>query len=414
LQKHYKIFLIISVGVAITGTAFGTLYLDDLPQNTLMNDNPENNKPANPDDFAFYLYHKIAKDDSTSNLFFSPFSISTAFSLAYEGTAGNTATEMQQVFGFIPDDQKRRDSISDALARLDSKDDLYKLEIANALWVNEDRIIKQDYLDTATTYYDSTVDNVNFITDDGVNKINRWVSQKTQDKIQDILSPSSTDELTRMVITNAIYFKGKWDLQFDPRNTSEEPFWIDKDKSVTVPMMKSDADMFNYAETWNLQALEMNYVGHDISMLILLPKDRNGLDSLEDSLDAQTLNSIRDSMTRQPLTIQMPKFEFEAEYNLIDPLVNLGMHDAFDKYDADFQGITDDQVYIDKAMHKAFVNVNEEGTEAAAITALVVRDLSGPPEPRHEFIADHPFVFVIQEKNTGGILFIGRVMDPTR
>ncbi len=392
----------------------GAFYLFSETQSGIITQDTEftNDDSSYEKDFVFAFYSEIAKDSPESNLFLSPFGISTAFSMAYEGSAGNTASEIQQVFGFISDDQKRRESISDTLAKLDSKNDMYKLQIANALWVNEDSTIKQDYLDTATTYYDSTVDNVDFVTDDGVNKINRWTSEKTQGKIKDVLAPDSTDELTRMVITNAIYFKGKWGQQFNPGNTSDKLFWLDKDKSVTVPMMKSPADMFNYYETKDLQAIQMYYVGGDISMIVLLPKDKNGLDSLEDSLNMQKLDSIRDMMTREPLTIQMPKFEFETEYNLVDSLYNLGIHDAFDENIADFQGMTDEQVYLEQAIHKAFVNVNEEGTEAAAITALVIRATSGPPEPRHEFIADHPFVFIIQENNTGEILFIGRLANP--
>ena len=147
-------------------------------------------------------------------------------------------------------------------------------------------------------------------------------------------------------------------------------------------------------------------------MLILLPKDRDGLKSVEDSMNTQKLNSIRDMMTLQPLTVQIPKFEFETKYDLTDSLERLGIHDAFDENNADFKGMTDEQVFLDKALHKAFVNVNEEGTEAAAITALVVQAQSGPPDPRHNFIADHPFMFVIQENETGEILFIGRIADP--
>lgn len=216
-----------------------------------------------------------------------------------------------------------------------------------------------------------------------------------------------------MVITNAIYFKGKWAEPFEPRNTSEGTFWTDKDKSVAVPMMKIPAEMFRYHETRDLQSLEMHYVGEDISMLILLPKDRDGLESVEDSMTMQKLDSIRDIMTLQPLTVQIPKFEFETKYDLVGSLESLGVHDAFDENNADFKGMTDEQVYLDQTVHKAFVNVNEEGTEAAAITALVVQAQSGPPEPRHEFVADHLFMFIIQEKETGKILFIGRVMDPT-
>ncbi|MCH7559857.1 MAG: serpin family protein [Thaumarchaeota archaeon] len=402
------------LGIIVIPALLGAFYLfSENPSGIITQDTEFTNDDSSDEkDFVFAFYSEIAKDSPESNLFLSPFSISTAFSMAYEGAAGNTASEMQQVFGFISDDQKRRESISDTLARLDSKNDLYKLQIANALWIKDGYQIKQDYLDTATTYYDSTVDNVDFVTNDGVNKINRWTSEKTQGKIKDVLAPDSTDELTRMVITNAIYFKGKWGNQFNPGNTSDKLFWLDKDKSVTVPMMKSPADMFNYYETKDLQAIKMYYVGGDISMIVLLPKDKNGLGSLEDSLNMQKLDFIRDMMTMQPLTIQMPKFEFETEYKLVDSLENLGIHDAFDENNADFQGMTDEQVYLDQAIHKAFVNVNEEGTEAAAITALVVRAQSGPPEPRHEFVADHPFVFIIQENNTGEILFIGRLANP--
>lgn len=402
------------LGIIVIPALLGAFYLFSETSSGIITQDTEfaNDDSSDEKDFVFAFYSEIAKDSPESNLFFSPFGISTAFSMAYEGAAGNTASEMQQVFGFISDDQKRREAISDTLAKLDSKNDMYKLQIANALWVKDGYQIKQDYLDTATTYYDSTVDNVDFVTNDGVNKINRWTSEKTQGKIKDVLAPDSTDELTRMVITNAIYFKGKWGNQFNPGNTSDKLFWLDKDKSVTVPMMKSPADMFYYYETKDLQAIKMYYVGGDISMIVLLPKDKNGLGSLEDSLNMQKLDFIRDMMTREPLTIQMPKFEFETEYKLVDSLENLGIHDAFDKNNADFQGMTDEQVYLDQAIHKAFVNVNEEGTEAAAITALVVRAQSGPPEPRHEFVADHPFVFIIQENNTGEILFIGRLANP--
>ena len=165
------------------------------------------------------------------------------------------------------------------LSRFNPKDDKYNLQVANALWVKDGYKIKQDYLDTAKTHYSSTVDNVDFVTDAGINKINSWVAEKTNDKIQDILAPGSTDELTRMVITNAVYFKGKWGLQFDSRNTADMPFWTDKENSVMVPMMKENAALYNYADTGDLQALELNYLGGDISMVVLLPKEREGLES---------------------------------------------------------------------------------------------------------------------------------------
>ena len=408
--------------IAVSLTIFGSAYVSDdyVPSDTLANiDDGSNNydsttnKPIlKKDDFTFAFYSEIAKDNEKSNIFFSPLSISTAFSIAYEGARENTASEMQQVFGFISDDEKRQKAISDLLSRLNPENDWYNLNIANALWIKDGYEIKQGYLDTAKTYYSSTVENVNFVTNNGIDRINQWVKDKTNNKIEKILEPGSTDEMTRMVITNAVYFKGKWASQFDPRNTIEKPFWTDKNNSVMVPMMREPADVYNYTETESLQALELNYLGGDISMVVLLPKERDGIESLEQSMNTNKFESIKDSMTRQPLTVQIPKFEFETEYNLISPLQNLGLHDAFDENNANFQEMTDEQVYLGQAVHKAFVNVNEEGTEAAAITALVARAQSGPPEPRYEFTADHPFMFVIQEKETGEILFIGRLVSP--
>ena len=414
MNAKSKIITLTVLGIAVVSVVFGGLYLfsDATPEVPSKND-PLKNEITGDKDFVFAFYSEIIDNDK-SNIFFSPLSISTAFSMAYEGAKEDTASQMQQVFGFERDEQKRQKAISELLSRLNHKDDWYKLQVANALWVKDGYEIKSDYLDTAKTHYSSTVDNVDFVTDDGINKINSWVQEKTNDKIQDILAPGSTDDLTRMVITNAVYFKGKWGLEFNPRNTSDKPFWTDKDNSVMVPMMKENAALYNYASTGDLQALELNYLGGDIAMIVLLPKERDGLGSIEQSMSKEELDSIRDSMTRQPLTVQIPRFEFETQYNLVEPLQSLGLEDAFDRENADFQGITDEQVYLEKAAHKAFVNVNEEGTEAAAITALVMRATSGPPEPVAEFIADHPFMFIIQEKETEEILFIGRVMDPTK
>ncbi|MCH9659092.1 serpin family protein [archaeon] len=413
-MKTRKIIVLSVLAVIAISSGIGILYISgDNSVDVLVNNSDSITDESEQKDFVFAFYSEIAEKDETSNIFFSPLSISTAFSMAYEGAKENTASEMLQVFGFESDDAKRQKAISELLSQFNHKDDWYSLQVANALWVKDGYEIKQGYLDAAKTHYFSTVENVDFVTDDGINRVNSWVAEKTNDKIQDILAPGSIDEATRMVITNAVYFKGKWSPEFNPRNTSEKPFWTDKESSAMVPMMKQPVDIYNYAKTENLQALELNYLGGDISMVVLLPKDRDGIQPLEHSMDKKKLDAIKDSMTRQPLTVEIPKFEFETKYNLKSPLQSLGLRDAFDKNNADFQGITDEQIYLDRASHKAFVNVNEKGTEAAAITALVARTTSGPPEPVDEFVADHPFMFVIQEKETGEILFIGRVMDPT-
>ncbi len=413
MLKTRKIIVLPVLAVIVIASGIGILYISgDSSADVLVNNDDSITDKSEKKDFVFTFYSEITKENEKSNIFFSPLSISTAFSMAYEGAGENTASEMQQVFGFESDDAKRQKAISDNLSRFNHKDDWYNLQVANALWVKDGYAIKQDYLDAAKTHYSSIVENVDFVTDDGIDRINNWVKQKTEDKIQDILAPGSTDELTRMVITNAVYFKGKWSSEFNPKNTSEKQFWTDKDSSTMISMMKQPVGIYNYAKTENLQALEINYLGGDISMVVLLPKDRDGIQSLEQSMDKKKFDAVKDGMARQPLTVQIPKFEFETEYNLISPLQSLGLHEAFDRNSANFQGITDEQVYLDKAAHKAFVNVNEKGTEAAAITALVARATSGPPEPVAEFVADHPFMFVIQEKKTGEILFIGRLVNP--
>lgn len=412
-MKYHIILILIGI-VAMTGVVFGMLSLDDeLPQDKTMNKNPVYNEPANNDDFVFSLYRQIAKDNNASNFFFSPFSISTAFSMVYEGARGDTATQMMDAFGFPQDDSTRWNNISETMKRLNHEKGFYALEVANGIWLSEMHETKPEYVDIVTTHYNGTAESVDFASNDGVDKINQWVKEKTRGKIQEILEHGSTDDLTLLVLTNSIYFNGEWTNKFNPNNTSEETFWTGNDKSVKAKMMKIPADVFNYAETDTIQILEMPYLGNEISMLVLLPKEKNGLDSLETSLNSDKLNNIRNTMEKQSLTVHIPKFGFESDYDLIPLLEELGVRDAFDKDAANFAGMTDKQAFLSKAKHKAFVDVHEKGTEAAAVTVAVGQLESGPPEPRHKFIADHPFMFVIQEKPTGEILFIGHVMDPT-
>ncbi|MCV0391960.1 MAG: serpin family protein [Nitrosopumilus sp.] len=409
-----KTRLLIIGFVVLAGTVFGTLFLyNGLPQDKTMNGNSIDNATVNKDDFVFSLYHQIAKDNNTSNFFFSPFSISTAFSMVYEGARGDTATQIMDAFDFPQDDRERWNGMSNTMKRLNHEKGFYALNVANGIWLSDVHETKPEYVDVVTTHYDGTAESVDFASNDGVDKINQWAKEKTRGKIQKILEHGSTDDLTLLVLTNSIYFNGEWANKFSPRNTSEEPFWTGNGKSVNSQMMKIPADVFNYAETDTLQILEMPYLGNEISMLVLLPKDKNGLDPLEDSLNSDKLNDVRNTMKKQPLTVHIPKFGFESDYDLIPLLQKLGVLDAFDEKKANFAGMTDQQAFLSKAKHKAFVDVHEKGTEAAAVTVAIGQLESGPPEPRHEFIADHPFMFVIQEKSSREILFIGHVMDPT-
>jgi len=361
--------------------------------------------------FAINFYSQISKENE-ENIFFSPWSISTAFAIAYEGAKEMTAKEIQRVFGFPVDYNTRTAEFQAAISNLNPEDVPYQLSVANALWLAERFEPLPEYVQTATTYYDSEVSTVDFISTEGVDKINAWVEEKTNEKIKDILAPGSTNELTRLAITNAIYFKGNWVTQFNETDTRDDPFWITPNQEVAVPMMRLEPKIFNYTQTETMQIIKMPYEGDKLSMLVVLPNERDGLPELEESLSVENLQQWNEQLSPNEVRVFMPKFKMETEYFLIGPLSAMGMPTPFIEEDANFQGIAPIPLFISQAVHKAFVDVNEEGTEAAAATAIVVGTTSVKP-PIPVFKADHPFVFLIQDDSTGNILFIGRVIDPT-
>ena len=356
--------------------------------------------------FALDFYSRINDDDR--NIFFSPWSISTAFGIAYEGTRGSTADEIRSVFGFPQDDLERRSSFASIQNDLNRQDADYKLHVANALWIMKGFKLLDEYVDTARIYYDSEVANVDFATDESRQTTNKWVKSKTNEKIKDLLPSGSTNEYTQLVITNAIYFKGDWVTQFDKEKTADEDFKVSPDKTVKAPMMKLEETEFNYAETEELQVLEMPYRGDKLSMLVILPK--GGLQSLEGSLTVEKLSEWKGVLSKQGVVVNMPKFKLETNYGLEDTLIQMGMPSVFQSGIADLSGINGTLgLFISDAFHKAFVDVNEEGTEAAAATAIIMNESASPV---NYFNADHPFIFIIQDNETGNILFMGRVVDP--
>lgn len=350
--------------------------------------------------FALDFYSEVAEDDQ--NIFFSPWSISTAFSIVYEGARGDTAKEIRNAFGFIEEDEKRRTSFSAIHEDLNKENANYKMLVANALWIAEDFELFEEYVDTAKTYYDSEVDKVNFETN-GADIINAWVKEKTEGNIEELFDPSSLGGV-RLAITNAVYFNGSWVYPFDEQRTSEQEFMVNAQKTVKVPMMSRDY-FFNYTETEQFQILELPYEGNKLSMLILLPNDVNGIKGLEESLSSQSISRWNDQLSKTRLLVQIPKFTMKTSYDLIPELKDLGIKTAFGP--ADFSGISDADLFISQAVHKGFVDVNEVGTEAAAATGIAMRE-SAPPS----FRADHPFIFLIQDTHTSNILFIGKVADP--
>ncbi|MDY6866241.1 MAG: serpin family protein [Halobacteriota archaeon] len=365
--------------------------------------------------FALDLYSNLREEDG--NVFFSPYSISTALAMTYEGARGETAEEIQSVFYFPVDDETRRRSFEAIHNNFNKEDADYKLETANALWIQEDYRILDEYIDTIEKYYGGRATNLDFInsTEDSRQTINSWVEEKTNNKIKDLFPQGSLDRYTRLVLTNAIYFKGDWVKQFDESDTRDEDFRVSSNQTVKVPMMRRTGkeERFNYTETEELQLLEMLYEGEELSMLILLPKN-DDIESIEESLTFENLGDWKSELRTQQVNVFIPKFTFTTRYSLNENLKEMGMPSAFTEKEADFSGIDGTyKLLIQSVVHQAFVDVNEEGTEAAAATGVSFGITSLPPEPK-TFRADHPFIFIIQERETGTILFLGRVTDPSQ
>ncbi|MCE5339476.1 MAG: serpin family protein [Methanomicrobiaceae archaeon] len=371
--------------------------------------------------FAFDLYRHLASAPANAgkNLFFSPYSISSALAITYEGARGATADEIGSVLHLPENNTLRREGFAGIDAGLNREDENYTLRTANALWAEEKYPFLPEYVDVAKHWYGANTTNLDFVNDSEASRqtINRWVAEQTEEKIRDLLPPGSIDSMTRLVITNAIYFKGTWADQFDANKTREEEFRVAQNETVTVRMMqRTDEDaIYGYTETATLQVLELPYAhgnGTELSMLVLLPKEDN-LTAAEEVLDAEKLAALQDSLVRERVKVFFPKFTLETEYSLPGTLAAMGMPTAF-SMDADFSGMDGTQyLFVSGVVHKAFVDVNEEGTEAAAATGVVVGVKSAPVQDTTPvFRADHPFVFLIVEKDSGTVLFIGRVANP--
>jgi len=373
--------------------------------------------------FACDLYHAL---DNTSpsageNIFFSPFSISTALAITYEGAEGATADEIRSVCSFPEDDAVRQNGFNTLISGLNSPDAAYTLRTANALWAEKTYPFLPAYIGTAEEWYGAEVRNMDFIGAPETSRqtINRWVEDQTEDRITDIIPQGLITSLTRLVITNAVYFKGDWVLPFNADDTIPAKFRTDGGTSVSVDMMQRiDSDArFSYGETDNLQFLRMPYEresGHPLSMLVFLPKG-DDIAAAENALGTDALAGAVATMQTRQVKVFFPKFTFETTYSLTDTLRKMGMPLAFST-GADFSGMdgTGD-LFISDVIHKAFVAVDEEGTEAAAATAVVMGGCAAPM-PEEEvpvFRADHPFVFLIEDGETGTVLFMGRVADPT-
>lgn len=368
--------------------------------------------------FALNLYLEVCEGDQDGNIFFSPLSISSALAMTYAAARGETAAEMEEVLHFGASPGTVGEGFRPLMEEMSSGDlsgaqsgEPFTLTIANGLWVKEGYQLLEEYRESVAEYFDAAVENLDFSGDPEGSRqtINRWVAERTLDRIKDLIPPGILGEETRVVLTNAVYFKASWDKPFNDNATSDGRFLLADGSAVVVPMM-NQTDFFRYGSIDGCKAVELFYAGGDASMLIVLPE--GDIREFQEDLDPAGLERIRESMSNVNLRLTMPRFEFTATMQLSGILQSMGMETAFSGH-ADLSGFTGvPDLYISDVIHKAFVKVDEAGTEAAAATAVMVNVTSMPPPPE-EMNIDRPFMFFIMDGETGSIVFMGRVMDPS-
>ena len=379
-------------------------------------DDPDVARMAESSDaFAVDLYASLAED--AGNLFFSPFSIAAALSMTMGGANGVTEDEMHSVL-HVTDEAGYHQAFGSLLVDLSGNHHRpYELDVANRLWGQDGFPFDPVYLALLADDYQAPLEVADFTSDpDGVRQdINGWVADQTRDRIQDLLPAGSVDALTRLVLVNAIYFLADWKTAFDKADTADGAFTLADGSSTTVPLMYGEVEG-DVARLDGLGVLRLPYEGDDLSFIVLLPDDADGLPALEASLSAGQVDSwLAEAEPVEKLPLPLPSFEMTQAFDLVQVLSDLGMPSAFSPDTADFTGITDpdgDPLYIGGVFHQAFVKVDESGTEAAAATAVVV-DVGSAEEPVDPFVVDHPFVFLVRDELSGAILFMGRVADPS-
>jgi serpin B len=363
--------------------------------------------------FALDMYRRLALRD-TGNIIFSPYSISSALAMTYAGARGQTAEEMAKVLHFRLAKERLHPVFRELALHLRNDDETRgdELRIANALWGQVGLPLLPAFLDVTQANYRAGLLQVDFANapEESRKLINKWVEVETNEKIKELLREEDITQLTRLVLTNAIYFKGKWKTPFLQDATKDGVFEVGPDKRKTVPMMHHKKGMFRYSEDENFQWLELPYQADRFAMILLLPKKHTLLSDLEQPSTAAALKSGIDLLFYREGSVVLPKFTITWHTPLRDRLTDLGMKLAFSP-EADFSGITGKRgLIIADVIHKAFIDVDEQGTEAAAATGVLM--LEGKTVP-FTFVANHPFLFFIRDRDTSSILFLGRVTDPS-
>ncbi len=359
--------------------------------------------------FGFEMLKKLQSNDPDGNLFISPLSIAAALSMTLNGAAGDTKTDMQQTMQLSDwEIQQLNSAWSCLLEVLPQLDEDVDVNIANSIWYRQGFTVRPEFLDANTQNYDSEVAALNFGDPSALTTINGWVDQKTNGLIETILDEIPANAV--MYLINAIYFKGAWRKEFDPQYTTDATFYLENGSQQPIKMMTHGQTTLPYFTTSTFEAVDLAYADSIFSMSIFLPKVGVSVNELANTLSQNNWNTWLDSFQPQEMFFSMPKFKMEYKEKLNRSLTQLGMGIAFGP-GADFSGINGTGgLYIDEAIHKSFIEVNEEGTEAAAVTSIGIVETSMPSIPI--FYADRPFLFAIRENKTGSILFFGKLMDP--
>ncbi|XP_026532396.1 leukocyte elastase inhibitor [Notechis scutatus] len=368
--------------------------------------------------FALDLFQKLTEAHPTDNVFFSPISVSSALAMIALGARGNTASELSKTLHF--DGVEDLHSVFHTLnAKINWSDAPYILKLANRLYGEKTLNFLSDFLTNTQNLYGAELSKADFSNapDKAKKEINQWVEQQTEGKIPELLSEGSINEMTKLVLVNAVYFKGSWAKAFQEKDTEDKPFRLNKTEKKNVKMMFMKEKLpFGYIPECNCHVLELPYKGEDLSMIILLPDgiedNSTGLEQLEQQLTLEKLQEWNQNMISEvDVYVHLPKFQLEENYDLKSYFAALGLVDMFDSDKANLSGMSGAQdLHVSKIVHKSFLEVNEEGTEAAAATAATIVSFSLPME--ENFIADHPFVFFIRHNPTNTILFLGRFASP--
>lgn len=372
-------------------------------------------------EFGVDLYRRLATRDAASgNLLISPASLATALAMTYGGARGQTATQMAQVLHFGDDAEALHRAAHAQIARWnDERRSSYTLRVVNRIFVHNRTPVNESFGALTRDFYAAPAEEVDFGADPEAARshINGWIEEQTNDRIQNLLPPNSIDDLTRMVLTNAIYFLGNWQTQFDPQQTRPGPFHLRAGGNVQAQMMHLSAN-FQYTADGDVQVLQLPYAGGELAMTIVLPVPGRDVSALERALSASQLVGWFDALAPSRVDVELPRFTIEPERSLtLKPhLEAMGMPLPFSTA-ADFSAMSDpanpeEDLHIDNAYHRAFVQVNEEGTEAAAASAVVMAPRGGPAAGPLQFTADRPFLFFIRDVRSGSILFMGRLENP--